>query len=320
MINKTKLTLGIATATIMAGALISPQAMAHAKKAKLHAVTESSSSYSHSTSSHSNAKVDALEAQLQNMQAEINSLRAQGNRPASSAEAAKVQELDQWMASTKAKPKNEKSGNNMMYFRGGYSGNDSSLIATTNGVNVLGQLPGTTKGQTGGWNFGAGIDFGLNENLFGLMDKTDLLGELDLNYVDLGKFTSGLTPTIGAVGATGVPAGGAKAGALGLLPGTSASQSMLRISASPKIKFMHGSSLRPWIIPVGFTLNVISPPSQANAITELKPAMNFGGGVDYNVWKSLYVGADVRYFLATSTLDGTNVNGFTAGGTLGFGF
>jgi outer membrane protein W len=48
--------------------------------------------------------------------------------------------------------------------------------------------------------------------------------------------------------------------------------------------------------------------------------MNFGTGVDYNVWKSLYIGADVRYFLATTSLDGTNVNGLTAGGSLGFGF
>jgi hypothetical protein len=28
----------------------------------------------------------------------------------------------------------------------------------------------------------------------------------------------------------------------------------------------------------------------------------------------------VRYFLATNRLDNTNVNGLTAGGTLGFGF
>ncbi len=314
MINKTKLVLGIAAATLtVAGTLVSTDAMAHAKKAKAHVVTESSSSYSSSTTSHSNAKMDALEAQLQNLQAEVLSLRAQANRPASSAEAAKVQELDQWMESVKSKPKHEKHAQeNMLYFRGGYAGNDSSMIATTNGVggsDGSGQLLDTTKGNTGGWNFGAGIDFGLNENLFGLMDKTDLLGELDLNYVDLGSFTSGLTPTIGTLSGNG-----------SVLPGTSASQSMLRISASPKIKFLHGSSLRPWVIPVGFTLNVISPPSQVNAITELKPAMNFGGGVDYNIWKSLTIGADVRYYLATSTLDGTNVNGFTAGGTLGFGF
>jgi len=121
----------------------------------------------------------------------------------------------------------------------------------------------------------------------------------------LGTFTSGLTPTL---------LGGHA------LAGTTATQSMLRINASPKIKFLKGSSIRPWIIPVGFTFNIISPPSQANAITHLKPGMNFGGGVDWNIWKSLYLGADVRYFLATTQLDGTNVNGLTAGGTLGFGF
>ena len=201
MINKTKLVLGIAAATLtVAGTLVSTDAMAHAKKAKAHVVTESSSSYSSSTTSHSNAKMDALEAQLQNLQAEVLSLRAQANRPASSAEAAKVQELDQWMESVKSKPKHEKHAQeNMLYFRGGYAGNDSSMIATTNGVagsDGAVQLTDTTKGKTGGWNFGAGIDFGLNENLFGLMDKTDLLGELDLNYVDLGSFTSGLTPQL----------------------------------------------------------------------------------------------------------------------------
>ena len=55
----------------------------------------------------------------------------------------------------------------------------------------------------------------------------------------------------------------------------------------------------------------------------IKPAVIrdvVGAGVDYNVWKSLYIGADVRYFLATSQLDGTNVNGLTAGGLVGFGF
>jgi len=255
-----------------------------------------------------NTKAEVLEAQLQAMQDELVSLRAQVSAAAPaaavSADTQKVQELDAWMASVKSEPVVKKAKDNMLYFRGGYSGNDQSMVATTNTWNGT-QLKDTTKGGTGGWNFGAGIDFSLNDDLFGLMDKTELLGELDLNYVDLGTFTSGITPTLPGI-ATGA--------------GTQATQSMLRINASPKIKFMKGEKIRPWIIPVGFTLNVISPPSQLNAITELKPAMNFGTGVDYNIWKSLYVGADVRYFLATSTLDGTNVNGLTAGGSLGFGF
>jgi opacity protein-like surface antigen len=198
----------------------------------------------------------------------------------------------------------------MLYFRGGYTANDQSMAATTNTATLANGAVATlgSPGHRDGWNFGAGIDFHLNENMFGLVDKTDLLGELDLNYVDLGTFRAGAIS--GVANAAGVPLSNTQ----------EASQSMLRISASPKIKFMKGSDFRPWIIPVGFTLNVISPPSQANTITVLKPAMNFGTGVDYNVWKSLYIGADVRYFLATETLNGTNVNGLTAGGTVGFGF
>jgi hypothetical protein len=301
--KKNKIYLGVALATLtMAGALVSPQAAAKHKAAK-HRST-ATSGYSASS------KTDMLEAQLRSMQDEIASLRAQvnatGSAPVAAADAQKVQELDAWMTSVKSEPVAKKSKDNMLYFRGGYSGNDESMVATTNGMGngtTTEQLAGTTAGHSGGWNFGAGIDFSLNDDMFGLMDKTELLGELDLNYVDLGKFTSGLTKTTN-----------------GILAGSTASQSMLRINASPKIKFMKGSKFRPWLIPVGFTLNIISPPSQANTITELKPGMNFGTGMDYNIWKSLYVGADVRYFLATSSLDGTNVNGLTAGGSLGFGF
>jgi hypothetical protein len=295
MIKKNNKYLGAALATLTVASLIAaPQVMA--KKAK---------SSAHSAAALANSKADMMEAQLRAMQDEIANLRAQVNASASAktvdADTQKVQELDAWMADVKSKPAEKKSKDNMLYFRGGYSGNDESMAATTNTVNVNGSpVTYAQNGGTGGWNFGAGIDFSLDDNLYGLMDKTELLGELDLNYVDLGTFTS----SFGTNGATV----------------STATQSMLRISASPKIKFMKGSKFRPWVIPVGFTLNVISPPSQAGTITELKPAMNFGTGMDYNIWKSLYVGADVRYFLATTSLDGTNVNGLTAGGSLGFGF
>ncbi|WP_243219872.1 porin family protein [Methylobacter sp. S3L5C] len=293
--KKNKIYLGVALATLtMAGALVSPQASALNKAERMAEAA--------------NSKAEVLEAQLRLMQDEIASLRAQvsGAAPAGAvaADTQKVQELDAWMTSVKSEPVVKKVKDNMLYFRGGYTGNDEAMAATTNTVNGVGQMVNTTEGHSGGWNFGAGIDFSLNDDLFGLMDNTELLGELDLNYVDLGTFTSGITPTLVS----------------SALPSSTASQSMLRINASPKIKFMKDSKLRPWIIPVGFTLNIISPPSQANTITELKPGMNFGTGVDYNIWKSLYVGADVRYFLATSSLDGTNVNGLTAGGSLGFGF
>jgi hypothetical protein len=299
--KKTRILLGTALATLtMTAVMVSPQA----------AAKESERHHADRMAQFDANKEKVLEAQLQAMQDEILSLRAAVNAAASAktvdADTKKVQELDEWMVSVKNAPKPERNTtkDSMLYFRGGYTMNDEPMAATTNTWSGN-QLAQTTSGGSNGWNFGAGVDFNLHDDLFGLMKGAEVLGELDLNYVDLGTFTSGLTPTLVAAGV----------GA-----GSQASQSMLRISTSPKIKFMKGSKFRPWVIPVGFTFNIISPPSQANTITELKPGMNFGTGMDYNIWKSLYIGADVRYFLATTSLDGTNVNGLTAGGQLGFGF
>ncbi len=313
--NKNKLSLGIALATLtMAGALVSTAVVADdaataAPKAAKHKVAKHKAAAKAVYAAPS--KVDMLEAQLRAMQDEVAALRGQVHTaaPVASVDAQKVQDLDARVATVEATSAKHasKAKNHMIYFRGGYAGNDSSMVATTNtvgGSDGSVQLPDTTRGQRDGWNFGAGIDFSLTDNMFGLMKGTEFLGELDLNYVDLGTFTSGLTPTL----------------LDGALKGTQASQSMFRITAAPKIKFFEGSKLRPWIIPAGFTLNVISPPSQLNAITELMPAMHFGAGLDYNIWKSIYVGTDVRYNMAFSTLDGTNVNGLTAGGSVGFGF
>ncbi len=298
MIKKNNKYLGAALATLTVASLIAaPQVMA--KKAK---------SSAHSAAALANSKADMMEAQLRAMQDEIANLRAQVNASASAktvdADTQKVQELDAWMADVKSKPAEKKSKDNMLYFRGGYAMNDQTMAATTNSLNgESATLLGSTTGGSNGWNIGAGIDFSLDDNLYGLMKNTELLGELDINYVDLGTFNGSVTQ--------------ATAGAA--LPAT-VSQSMMRLSASPKIKFFKGEKLRPWIIPVGLTLNFISPPSQVNTISYLKPGMNFGTGVDYNVWKSVYIGADVRYFLATTQLDGTNVNGLTAGGQIGLGF
>ena len=316
--NKNKLSLGIALATLtMAGALVSTAVVADdaataAPKAAKHKAAKHKAEAK--TAYAAPSKVDILEAQLRAMQDEVAALRSQVRGAAApvaaSVDAQKVQDLDARVATVEATSAKQvsKAKNHLIYFRGGFAGNDSSMVATTNAVGGAAggiQLPGTTKGQSDGWNFGAGIDFSLTDNMFGLIKGTELLGELDLDYVDLGSFRSGLTNVL--LGTTA-------------LNGTYASQSMFRITAAPKIKFFEGSKLRPWIIPTGFTLNVISPPSQANAITELMPAMHFGAGLDYNIWKSIYVGTDIRYNMAFGTLNGTNVNGLTAGGSVGFGF
>lgn len=308
MINKTKLALGIAAATLtMTGAMVSPQAMAHSKAER---VAEAASN-----------KADALEAQLQAMQAELSRLRADAGR--AHAEAGKVQELDQWMNSVKSEPKeSKKSKDNMVFFRGGY-GHANANRGGTLDPTVVGPFQnrnGVTQGLTGSngigdqdqWYFGAGFDFSLNDNLFGLMDKTEVLAELMFDYKQLGeRQANGLSATeTGVVNSLGfnIPTANTQ----------TATVNQLTLAASPKIKFLKGSAFRPWLIPVGFELNVISPPS--DAITVLNPGMQFGAGADYKIWKDLYVGADARYHYSADNVDGVRTDGVTAGGYLGIGF
>ncbi|MGZ8191865.1 MAG: porin family protein [Methylococcaceae bacterium] len=294
MINKTKLALGIATATLtIAGALVAPQAVAGSK----------------SDVAAMNSKVEALEAQLQAMQYELQALRAEASRPAASADSAKVQELDQWMNQVKSEPVHKEHHDNTLFFRGGYAGQDSGRGGTLDPTAPGGDA-GALNGAIGdedGWYFGAGFDFGLTDDVWGMMDNTQVLGELMFDYTELGtRAPNGVTPAIGA--ATGLPAVNTE----------TATVNMLRLSASPKIKFLAGSAFRPWLIPVGFELDIISPPS--DAITVLTPAMQFGGGVDYRIWKDIFIGVDARYHYAPGDVDGVDVSGVTAGGYLGIGF
>lgn len=311
MINKTKLALGIAAATFaIGGAMVSTPAIAHSKADR---VAEAASN-----------KADALEAQLQAMQAELIRLRSEVNRPRVSAEAEKVQELDQWMTSVKSAPaESKKSKDNMVFFRGGYAHANANRGGTLDPTVVPGvgaNRNGLTQGLTGSngigdqdaWYFGAGFDFSLNDNLFGLMNNTEVLAELMFDYKQLGeKQRNGLSPTeVAVVNSLGfkLPAANTQ----------TATVNQLTLAASPKVKFMKGSAFRPWLIPVGFELNVVSPPS--DAITVLNPGMQFGAGADYKIWKDLYVGADARYHLTLDDLDGVRTDGVTAGGYLGIGF
>ncbi len=315
MINKTKLALGIAATLTIAGALVSPQAMAISKADR---VAEAA-----------NNKVDALEAQMQAMQAELSRLRAETNRPRSSADASKVQELDQWMNSVKSAPKeSKKSQDNLIFFRGGFARNDTKRNDLLTGNQFAGNALGGDRTNKDGWYIGAGFDFGLTDNVWGLMDNTDVMAELMFDYRNFGaKDFKGAAPgaaagTVGAnpactlinLAATDTVAPG-QAGTLNC-KGVTVSQ--LTLAASPKIKFMKGSAFRPWIIPFGLTINVISPPS--NGVTVLNPGMQFGTGAEYAIWKAIKVGADVRYNLTGRSVDGVNTDGMTAGGYLGIGF
>lgn len=296
--NKTKIALSVAAATLtMTGALVSPQAIAD------------------------DARVDALEAQvgemsqmLKTMQDELNRVRTAASRGASES-TAKVQELDQWMASVKAAPASARSKDNMVFFRGGWADQDH----TRSGVSIpaVGRPVGLVdRGDDQAWYVGAGFDFSLDDDLFGLMDNTEVLAELMFEWKDFGSSAGvGVSSDGGNLGAPNLDG---SAGVNATLTSKNVSVSQFTITASPKIKFMKGSALRPWIIPAGLAFHVISPPSEA--ITVFTPGMMFAAGADYNLWENIYVGVDARYHLTSNNSDGVNVDGYTAGGYIGIGF
>lgn len=76
---------------------------------------------------------------------------------------------------------------------------------------------------------------------------------------------------------------------------------MLTVSAAPKIKFMEGSKLRPWIIPAGLDLNVVSPPSDSTNYLDI--GVQFAAGVDYEIMPGITLGADLRYHLSADLTD-----------------
>lgn len=303
----TKTTTGcaIAAATLtMAGALLSPEVMAHSKAER---VAEAASN-----------KADALEAQLRAMQAEIDSLRAASSAPHADGTSEKVQELDQWMQQVKSAPVKVETKDNMVFFRGGYARNDHKR----DGVSIYSDVAGSQLGFPGqvgdneGWYIGAGFDFSVNDDLFGLMDNTEVLAELMFDWKEFSTATQG---NVLAQDPTWLAANQL----LGPLPANftatrEVSVSQFTISAAPKIKFMKGSDFRPWVIPVGMAFHVISPPSES--ITVFNPGVMFGAGADYKLWKDIYIGVDGRYHLTGGAGDGVNTDGFTAGGYLGLGF
>jgi hypothetical protein len=301
--TKTKLALGIAAATLtMAGAMVAPQVQAADSKAER--VADSAA-----------RKTEALEAQMQQMADQMQAMQAELSRvKSSSANAstanAKVQELDQWMASVKSTPAQASSKDNLVAVRGGYSVLDHARGNTT--LLTDGNLLSNNRNNEG-FYFGGAFDFNVNNDLFGLMDDTSFAIELGVEYAQYGTGTNALTD--GTLTALQTANGNTI-----VLNGKSprATDARLRINASPKIKFMHDSKLRPWIIPVGLDINILGVPS--NAVSVLNAGLNFGAGAEYDLYRGIVLGTDVRYHYSTSKLDGTATDGFNAGGYVGFKF
>ncbi|AEF99180.1 hypothetical protein [Methylomonas methanica] len=300
-LNKTQLALGIAAATLSM-AMVAP---VQAADNKAERVADAAA-----------RKAEALELQMQQMADQMAAMQAELSRVKStsaqaSTESAKVQELDHWMASMKSAPAVSTAKDNLVAVRGGWSKLDHARANTNSVLTDGGLLSNNTNAD--GYYFGGAFDFNVNNDLFGLMDDTSFMIEFGFEYAQYG--TGANTLTNGTL--TALTTNGGNQIALNGRNGTS-TDARLRINASPKIKFMHGSKFRPWLIPVGLDVNILGVPS--NAVSVLNAGMNFGAGAEYDLFRGVVIGADTRYHYMTSKIDGTPNNGFTAGGYVGFKF
>ena len=294
-LNKNKLALGVAAAALSA-AFIAPQAQAADRSADASA-----------------RKTEALEMKMQEMAATMAAMQAElGRVKAASTEAttasAKVQELDQWMSSVKSTPEAASAKDHLVAVRGGFSNLDHArgTAGLLGAVDQAGSLLSDNHSNQG-FYFGGAFDYNVNNDLFGLVDDTSFAIELGLEYAQYGRGVNHLVADVHGLCGAGSTYNGCKS-----------TDSRLRISAAPKIKFMHGSKLRPWLIPAGLDINILGVPS--NAVSVLNAGLQSGAGVEYDLFRGIVVGTDVRYHYSTSKLDGTPTDGFTTGGYVGFKF
>lgn len=193
----------------------------------------------------------------------------------------------------------------VLFFRGGYAHNLQGRNGSSIQSNVA-PVGVQEAGDNNGWYVGAGLDWSLTRDVWGLIPKTNVYAELMFEYkkfgVSQGSALANVPTTL--VGAPDNPRG--------------VTISQFTVSAAPKIKFMEGSDFRPWIIPAGFAVHVVSPTTES--VTYLAPGMMFGAGFDYRIWKEFFLGADARYHETFGKTDGVNVSGLTAGAYLGIGF
>ncbi len=266
-------------------------------------------------------RIQQLESTLQQIQDELNRIKAESARTQEmhnelnrvKAESAvttqKVEQIEEARASReKASVEGMSNKKIMLFFRGGYGRSDQHR----NGVSLesrVAPIGAQEQADRHAWYTGAGFDFQLTRDTWGYIPKTEIHAELMFEYLQYGHGVQGNVlanePTQLAGGAYN-PRG--------------VTVNQFTLTASPKIKFNHFAEykIRPWIIPAGLAIHVISPPSES--ITYIDPGIMFAGGVEYNIWRDFFIGADARYQLTAGSLDGAKFGGLTVGGYVGIGF
>ncbi len=145
-----------------------------------------------------------------------------------------------------------------------------------------------------GYYLGAGTDLMLTRDTWGMLDRVGILGEIGVKYK---RWSSNTVATSDTTGVTRVSSGGL----------SKVQVTMLTVDVAPKVKFRQGTDFQPWIIPVGLDFHVISPPS--NQTNHLDIAVQFGAGVEFRMWKELWLGVDGRYHLASGVTNNVTLLG-----------
>ena len=262
-----------------------------------------------------------LERRLQTMEDEMRALRSELSRTRHEAQSAAdkmeahQQQVDQHLADSSSK---DESKDDLIFFRGGFASmehpRNNELLLNNDVLRDSGATSQFDAKDGDGWYVGAGFDHRLTNDMWGLTDLASLDGEVMFEYKNFGTSHNSLVEY-----ATG---------------GAAVIENQLTqftLTAAPKIKLNNLGDFRPWIIPFGLGIHVISPPS--SGVTVLNPGLMLGAGGEYKIWKDVYAGVDFRYHftgddLAYKTrlpgggtlLNKTKIDGLTTGAYLGFGF
>lgn len=198
---------------------------------------------------------------------------------------------------------------NMVVFRGGYvhldSDRSNELFTDVHGTG------GLKNDSQNGWYVGAWLDHLLSPDVWGMMNDTAVVGEIGVQF---NRIVSKEVLSTSNLGLTGP---GSSLGAVSTTPALQ-ELTMVTVSVAPKIRFMQRSRLSPWVIPGGLDILVFSPPS--NGAQYLDVGVQFGAGIDYNVWKAFRIGLEARYHLAANMTNSITNNFMQVGPYLGIMF
>lgn len=247
-------------------------------------------------------RMGEVQNRMQELQDEVRALQQELQQMKADDDAEHKQLEDRVTTAETAPEKRTKK--NFIAFRGGYTEYKDlarGFESFTDTHNTLGLGSGNVADD--GYYVGAGIEHSLTSDLWGLWKGTEALGEIALEYKHFKSEPATLVVPTAECALLSVNVGPAVANCV--VTGDVA-KTMFTVSAAPKIKFLEGSKLRPWIIPGGLDFHVISPPS--DGATYLDIGVQFGAGVEYEILPGIKAGIDGRYHLIVDEASNTENN------------